>query len=111
MEHFVGFHIIESENKNSLWIHQPKLLKNLEKHFGVTVSGISRVYPTPASPRYVVTRPIEGEPTLEPFDQKKFRTGVGMLLYLVKHSRPDIANAVRELSKVADGATEASVTE
>ena len=30
-----------------------------------------------------------------------------MLLYLVKHSRPDIANAVRELSKVADGATEA----
>jgi len=30
-----------------------------------------------------------------------------MLLYLVKHSRPDISNAVRELSKVADGATEA----
>jgi hypothetical protein len=30
-----------------------------------------------------------------------------MLLYLVKHSRPDIANTVRELSKVADGATEA----
>ena len=29
-----------------------------------------------------------------------------MLLYLVKHSRPDISNAVRELSKVCDGATE-----
>jgi hypothetical protein len=28
-----------------------------------------------------------------------------MLLYLVKHSRPDISNAVRELSKVCDGAT------
>jgi hypothetical protein len=28
-----------------------------------------------------------------------------MLLYLVKHSRFDIANSVRELSKVADGAT------
>jgi hypothetical protein len=27
-----------------------------------------------------------------------------MLLYLVKHSRPDISNTVRELSKVADGA-------
>jgi hypothetical protein len=25
-----------------------------------------------------------------------------MLFYLVKHSRPDISNAVRELSKVAD---------
>jgi hypothetical protein len=29
-----------------------------------------------------------------------------MLLYLVKHSRPDISNAVRELSKVMDGATQ-----
>ena len=28
-----------------------------------------------------------------------------MLLYLIKHSRPDISNAVRELSKVSDGAT------
>jgi len=27
-------------------------------------------------------------------------SGVGMLLFLVKHSRPDIANATRELSKV-----------
>jgi hypothetical protein len=33
--------------------------------------------------------------------------GVGMLLYSVKHSRPDISNSVRELSKVVDGATEA----
>ena len=30
-----------------------------------------------------------------------------MLLYLVKHSRPDLSNAVRELTKVLDGATEA----
>lgn len=30
-----------------------------------------------------------------------------MLLFLVKYSRPDIANAVRELSKVNDGATKA----
>jgi hypothetical protein len=34
-----------------------------------------------------------------------------MLLYLVKHSRPDIANAVRELSKSVDGATYASLKE
>jgi hypothetical protein len=33
--------------------------------------------------------------------------GVVMLLYLVKHSRPDISNSVTELSKVAEGATEA----
>ena len=36
--------------------------------------------------------------------QKKFRSGVRTLLYLVKHSRPDIANSVREHTKVMDGA-------
>ena len=34
-----------------------------------------------------------------------------MLLYLVKYSRPDIANPVRELSKVLDGSTDASFKE
>jgi hypothetical protein len=36
--------------------------------------------------------------------QKKFRSTIGALLYLIKLSRPDIANPVRELSKVMDGA-------
>jgi hypothetical protein len=34
-----------------------------------------------------------------------------MLLYLVKHSRPNIANAIQELSKVMDGATPAAMKE
>ena len=34
-----------------------------------------------------------------------------MLLYLVKHSRPDIANAVREMSKVLGGSTRATYKE
>ena len=33
------------------------------------------------------------------------------LLYLTKHSRPDITNPVRELSKSMDGASMAHVTE
>ena len=44
-------------------------------------------------------------------DQKIFRSGVGMLLFLVKHSRPDIANGVRELSKLMDGTTLAGMKE
>ena len=34
-----------------------------------------------------------------------------MLLYLVKHPRPDITNPVRELSKVLDGATQEAFKE
>ena len=34
-----------------------------------------------------------------------------MLLFLMKHSRPDIANATRELSKENDGANPAAFNE
>jgi hypothetical protein len=46
-------------------------------------------------------------------DHKLHRTGVGVgiLLYLVNHLRPDISNVVRELSKVLDGPTEAVMKE
>ena len=40
-----------------------------------------------------------------------YGSGVGTLLYLTKHSRPDITNPVRELSKSMDGASMAHVTE
>jgi len=43
--------------------------------------------------------------------QSEYMSGVGMLLYLVKYSRPDIANAVRELTKCMDGATPAAYKE
>jgi len=46
-----------------------------------------------------------GLSVIDPEKQSKFRTEVGMLLYLTKHSRPEIWNAVRELTKVLDGAT------
>jgi hypothetical protein len=37
--------------------------------------------------------------------QTNYRSGIGMLLYLVKYSRPDIANCVRELAKMSGKAT------
>lgn len=39
--------------------------------------------------------------------QHEYRSGVGMSMRLVKHSRPyNIANAVREQTKITDGATD-----
>ena len=37
--------------------------------------------------------------------QQEYWSGVGMLLYLTKHSRPHIANEVWELCKSMDGAS------
>jgi hypothetical protein len=37
--------------------------------------------------------------------QARYRSGVGMLLFLTKHSTPDSANFVRDLSKYMAGAS------
>ena len=39
------------------------------------------------------------DPSLDACIQNRYQQGVGSLMYLVKHSRPDISNPVRELSK------------
>ena len=104
LEHFVGCHVIENKAQDTMWIHQPKLLKHLKQEFSQYIHT-TKVYVTPAGPKTMCMRPQEGDMLISPEEQTKFRSGVGMLLYLVKHSRPDISNAVRELSKVADGAT------
>ena len=49
-------------------------------------------------------RPTEEREKISVEDQRIYRSGVGMLLYLVKHSRPNMANVTRELSKANDGA-------
>ena len=105
LEHFVGCHLVENQNNGFLNIHQPKLLKHLSEAFKDSIMN-TKEYKTPAGPKTMVIRPKPGDPLISQDDQSKYRSGVGMLLYLVKHSRPDISNAVRELSKVCDGATE-----
>jgi hypothetical protein len=64
-----------------------------------------KFYKTPVAPRTYMHPPEQGDILISSKDQTKFWSGVGMSLYLVKHSRPDIANSVQELSKVADVAT------
>jgi hypothetical protein len=56
-------------------------------------------------------RPKEGDLLVAEEQQELYRSGVGMLLYLVKHSRPDIVNAVQELSKRMTGTNAAAFKE
>ena len=95
-------------DKTRGWIHQPHLIKKIEKKFGSMVKNL-QTYKTPGTPGGSILRTTEMKIT--PEQQKIYRSGVGMLLYLVKHSRPDIANAVRELSKALDGTSPAAYKE
>ena len=49
-------------------------------------------------------RMAENEEGLSDQSQFKYRSAVGMLLFLVKYSQPVIANVVRDSSKVNDKA-------
>jgi hypothetical protein len=83
---------------------QPDMIKKLESSFGDKVENIYDAS-TPLGPGTTIVRPGHDDERIDQEEQREYRSGVGMLLYLVKHSRPDISNAVRKSSKVMDGAT------
>ena len=68
-------------------------------------------YITPGTPSLSMVRNPLQEVLISQEDHKLYRSGVGVLLYLVKYSRLDLANPVRELSKVLDAPTPASFKE
>ena len=76
------------------WLGQPSIIKSLEQKFGERARK-ERLSLTPRTPRFTARRLIN-------LEDKTYRSGVGALLYLTKHSRPDICNPVRELSKTMD---------
>ena len=73
-----------------------------------------RLSMTPGTPRFTARR-LENEEDKEDKvnanDHETYRSGVGTLLYLTKHSRPDISNPVRELSKTMDARAPAHLKE
>ena len=97
-----------SQEKSKGWIHQPHLIKKIEKKFGPWVKSLQQ-YKTPGRPGGSMLRNLNTK--IEVPNQKIYRSSVGMLLYLVQHSRPDIANAVCELSKALDGTSPAAYKE
>ena len=90
------------------WIHQPHLITKIEKKFDIFIKKI-QPYKTPGTPGLSILR----NPELSVDDEKKtlYQSGVGMLLYLVKHTRPNIANPGCELSKCLDGPSPAAYKE
>jgi hypothetical protein len=66
---------------------------------------------TPGTPGLNLIKTDDEELRLSKELHARYRTGVGMLLFLIKHSRPDLCNATRELSKCLDGPNEAAYKE
>jgi hypothetical protein len=110
LTHYLSCRIITNFEDKTLFIMQPHLIKNLEVKFGAEIINLSN-YGTPGTPRVKIVRPSENVDKIDPDLQPRYRSGVGMLLFLIKYSRPDLANVVRELSKCMDAASHAAFEE
>ena len=93
------FHMNKVETRG--WLGQPSIIKSLEQRFGKRAMK-KRLSLTPGTPRFTARRLENPEDKVAPREHETYRSGVGTLKYLTKHSRPDICNPVRELSKTMD---------
>ena len=77
-------------------ISQPVLVQSLFDEFDDIDQG--KLVLTPA-PQGQILMKAEGADKLDEKMHSRYRSGVGKLMYLAKHTRPDISNAVRDLAR------------
>ena len=109
MEDYLDVQIVQSDDCKKAWLGQPTIIKSLEKQFGEKVAK-KKMTITPGTPGFIGGK-VDDISKVDEKTQSMYRSGVGTLLYLTKHSRPDITKPVKELSKSMDGASMAHVTE
>ena len=91
---YLGCEFHMSKEKTRGWLGQPSIIKSLEQEFGERAMK-ERLSMTPGTPRFTARRLENKEGKVNAEDHETYRSGVGTLLYLTKHSRPDISNPVR----------------
>ena len=84
-----------NEERTMGWIGQPHMVKKIMKTFENEVNKRVRVQ-TPGTPGSGLTKVQEPREMISKELQSRYRTGVGMLLFLIKHSRPDLCNSRAE---------------
>jgi hypothetical protein len=93
---YLSCHIVESKKEAKLTMIQPHLLIRLAQKFGEEIKKM-RKYLTSSTPRFKIQKSTDDLEVIDNDLQRKYCSGVGILLYLAKYSRPDISNIVREL--------------
>jgi hypothetical protein len=102
LNEYVGCKI--DRNKDSVKFTQPVLIQSYEDEFDLNKT---RQVFTPADQGKVLMKCDKGT-VLGGKEQTKYRSGVGKLLHMMRWSRPEIYNAVRELLRfVTTGASDA----
>ena len=88
---------MQSDDGKKAWLGQPTIIMSLENQFGEKVTE-KKMTITPGTPGFIGGK-VDDISKVNEKTQSMYRSGVGTLLYLTRHSRPDITNPVRELSR------------
>jgi len=94
MNEFIGCGVHKYED-GSIRLTQPVLIQSFKDEFGAMESNSIR---TPALVGQVLER-AKPETAVGPKEHALYRSGVGKLIYLSNWSRPEMLNAVRELTR------------
>ena len=104
VKEYVGCKLERDDEERSFKFTQPVLLQSFEDEFDTTEKK-------PKTPAEAGTVLHSGSDTNKVGSKRHtyFRKGVGKLLHLTRWSRPEIQNAVRELSRQGSAPTEAHI--
>ena len=95
MDDYVGCTI--KRIKGGILLHQSNLIKKIELKFEKEIKDIQD-YRTTGAPGESSIRVKDDDLCTSEKEQFKYRSAVGMMLFLKMYSWPDISNAMRELS-------------
>jgi hypothetical protein len=96
LKEFVGVKIDYDKKNRKMKLTQPVLVQSFKDEFELPGGQPPEL---PAPPGEILLGSKDKRDNLPPNTQTYYRSGVGKLLHLVKWSRPDILNSVRELSR------------
>ena len=80
-----GYEFHTNKNRTKGWLGQPSIIISLEQKFGKEAMK-HRLGLAPGTPRFVAMRVTEDHDKLGTKEHATYRSGVGTLLYLTKHS-------------------------
>ena len=102
LQEYVGCKVEHGKGRGMMKLTQLALIQSFQDEFGLEADGMKPR--TPAVPGEVLQKGDKRN-RLSHMDQGKYRSGVGKLLHMMRWSRPDVMNAVRETSKFMQEAT------
>jgi hypothetical protein len=105
LDEYVGCKVERNFVDNTIKLTQPVMLQSFIDEFELPIGKAPN---TPATPGDALVR-ADPEDCISAKELFKYRSGVGKLLHMMRWSRPEILNAVRELSRYMSGASLAHV--